>query len=148
VPFLRPAATFAQTFDEITKQLAKYGAVDASDDEGTRQRNVTFVVDVPGYGVPSTATFEYQERYKRSVQGWLRDAYVFEYRIAAPRSRRAHHHHTSWGIHQHCEPPGTTSHEHYEDVERLLLPTHEDFSGLYDRAEPIRCLGLKRKRRS
>jgi hypothetical protein len=148
MPFLRPAATLAQTLDEITKQLAKYGTVDASDDEGTRQRNVAFVVAVPGYGVPTTATFEYRERYKRSAQGWLRDAYVFEYRTAAPRSRRAHHQHSTWGIHQHCEPLGNRSQEHFEDLERLLLPTHEDFSGLHDRAEPIRCLGLKRKRRS
>jgi len=146
MPFLRTAATFTQAFDEITEQLAKYGSVDASDDGGTRQRNMAFVVDVPGYGVPSAATLEYRERYKRSAQGWLRDSYVFEYRTAAPRSRQAHHQHVGWGIHQHCEPPDGTSQEHDEDVERLLLPTHEDFSGLYERGEPIRCLGLRRKR--
>jgi hypothetical protein len=147
MPFLRPTTTLAQTLDEITKQLAKYGSVDASDDEGTRQRNVAFVVDVPGYGVPTVATFEYRERFKRSAQGWLRDAYVFEYRTAAPRTRRAHHEHAPEGIHQHCEPPGRPSRAHYADVERLLLPTHEDFAGLYDRGGPIRCLGPKRRRR-
>ena len=146
MPFLRPSATFTHAFDEISKQLAKYGSVDASDDEGKRQRNVAFVVDVPGYGVPTAATLEYRERYMRSAQGWLRDAYVFEYRIAAPRSRRAHHQHVGWGSHQHCEPAGKTSDEHFEDVERLLLPTHEDFSGAYDRAEPILCLGLRRRK--
>ncbi|HUG06937.1 MAG TPA: hypothetical protein VMQ78_10360 [Candidatus Limnocylindria bacterium] len=125
--------------------MAKYGSVDASDDGGKRQRNVAFVVDVPGYGFPTAATLEYRERYKRSAQGWLRDAYAFEYRTAEPPSRRAHHQHVGWGIHQHCEPIGKKSDEHFEDVERLLLPTHEDFSGFYDRAEPILCLGLKRK---
>jgi hypothetical protein len=146
MPFLRPAATFTQALDEIAKQLSKYGAVDASDDGGTRQRSVAFVVDVPGYGAPTAAILEFRERYKRNAQGWLRDSYVFEYRTPAPRSRRAHHQHVGWGIHQHCEPPGVTSHEHYEDVERLLLPTHEDFSGLHQRGEPVRCLGLKRIR--
>lgn len=146
MPFLRPAATFTQELDEIEKQLRKYGSVDASDDEGKRKRNVAFVVDVPGYGLPRVATLEYRERYKRSAQGWFRDAYAFEYRTSARRSRRAHHQHTAWGIHQHCEPPGRSSHEHYEDLERLLLPTHEDFAGLLDRAQPVQCLGLKRMR--
>ncbi|MGH2490539.1 MAG: hypothetical protein ACRDF9_03440 [Candidatus Limnocylindria bacterium] len=146
MPFQQPTATFTQAFDEVTKQLAKYGSVDASDDGGKRQRNVAFVVAVPGYGIPTVATLEYRERYKRSVQGWLRDSYIFEYRTASPRSRRAHHQHVGWGIHQHCEPPGVASHEHYEDVERLLLPTHEDFSALHERGEPVHCFGLRRKR--
>jgi hypothetical protein len=146
MPFLRTAATFTQALDEIEKQLAKYGSVEASDDEGTARRSVAFVVHVPGYGVPTAATLEYRERYKRSAQGWLRDGYAFEYRTAAPRSRRAHHEHVGWGIHQHCESPENRSPEHYEDVERLLLQTHEDFTRLYDSGEPIRCLGLKRKR--
>jgi len=143
MPFLRPAATFTQALEEITNQLAKYGSVDASDDGGRRRRNVAFVVDVPGYGIRTVATLEYRERYKRSAQGWLRDRYVFEYRTPSPRSRRAHHEHVGWGIHQHCEPPGITSLEHYQDVERLLLATHEDFARLLDRGEPVRCLGLK-----
>lgn len=143
--FLRPAATFAQAFDEIIKQLAKYGEVDASDDTGKRRRSISFLVKVPGYGLPTVVTLDYREKFKQNEQGWLRDSYVFEYRTSVPRSRRAHHQHIAWGIHQHCEPPGRASDEHYEDVERLLLPTHEDFSGLYDRGEPIRCLGLRRK---
>lgn len=148
MPFLRRAGTFAQAFDEIIKQLAKYGEVDASDDTGKRRRSVSFLVEVPGYGLPTAVTLDYREEFKRSAQGWLRDAYVFEYRTTAPRSRRAHHQHVGWGIHQHCEPPGRRSQEHYEDIERLLLPTHEDFSGLYERSEAVQCLGLKRKRGS
>jgi len=144
MPFLHAAATFTQTLDEITKQLAKYGDVEVSDDEGKRRRNVGFRVDVPGYGLPTVLILDYRERYKRSAEGWLRDSYAFEYRTPAPRSRRAHHQHVGWGIHQHCEPPGTPSAEHYADVERLLLQTHEDFASLHDRAEPVRCLGLRR----
>lgn len=146
MPFLRPAATFAQAFHEIIKQLRKYGEVDASDDTGKRRRSISFLVTVPGYGLPTAVTLDYREEFKRSTQGWMRDSYVFEYRTSAPESRRAHHQHTAWGIHQHCEPLNVTSHEHYEDVERLLLPTHEDFAGLVDRARPVQCLGLKRMR--
>lgn len=148
MPFLRTAATFTQAFDETIKQLAKYGDVAASDDGGRRQRVVAFVVDVPGYGAPSAATLEYRERYQRRAEGWLRDGYAFEYRTAGPLSRRAHHQHVGWGIHQHCEPPGIPSSEHYEDVERLLFATHEDFAGLHERSEAVRCLGLKLKRLS
>lgn len=143
MPFLRTAATFTQAFDEVNKQLAKYGEVDASDDEGRRQRIIAFVVSVPGYGAPTAATLEYRERYQRRAEGWLRDGYAFEYRTAAPRSRRAHHQHVGWGIHQHCEPPGIASEQHYEDVERLLFATHEGFIGLHDRGESVRCVGLK-----
>lgn len=146
MPLLRPAATFTQAFDETVKQLAKYGEVDASDDTGKRRRSISFLVKVPGYGLPTAATLDYREEFKRSVQGWLRDSYVFEYRTSAPLSRRAHHQHIAWGIHQHCQPPGRASDEHYEDLERLLLPTHEDFAGLIERAQPVRCFGLKRMR--
>jgi hypothetical protein len=143
VPFLQTAATFAQALDEITKQLGKYGEVEASDDLGKRRRNIGFLVSVPGYGSPTAAVLDYRERYKRSAEGWVRDSYAFEYRTSSPRSRRAHHQHIGWGIHQHCEPPGSASSTHYADLERLLLPTHEDFAGLHDRAEGVRCLGLK-----
>ncbi len=143
MPFLQAAATFAEALDEITTQLGKYGEVEVSDDEGKRQRNISFFVSVPGYGLPTAARLDYRERYKRSAQGWLRDAYAFEYRTSAPKSRRAHHQHVGWGIHQHCEPPGRVSSVHYADLERLLLPTHEEFAGLYERAEPVRCLGLR-----
>jgi hypothetical protein len=141
---MQAAATFAQALDEITEQLSKYGEVEVSDDQGKRRRNIGFLVDVPGYGLPTSAMLDYRERYKRSAQGWLRDSYALEYRTSAPRSRRAHHQHVGWGIHQHCEPPGVTSSIHYADLERLLLPTHEDLAGLYERVEPVRCLGLKR----
>jgi len=148
MPLLRPAATFAQDFDEIIKRLAKYGEVYASDETGQARRSINFLVEVPGYGLPTAATLDYREEFKRSAQGWLRYAYIYEYRTAAPRSRRAHHQHGAWGIHQHCEPPDVISHEHYDDVERLLLPTHEDFAELIDRSEPVRCLGLRRMRRA
>ena len=71
MPFLQAAATFAQALDEITKQLGKYGEVEVSDDEGKRQRNISFFVSVPGYGLPTAARLDYRERYKRSAQGWL-----------------------------------------------------------------------------
>ncbi|MEP6694110.1 MAG: hypothetical protein ABJB39_05660 [Chloroflexota bacterium] len=140
---MQTAASFTQALDEITKQLGKYGEVEVSDDEGRRRRNIGFLLKVPGYGLPTAALLDYRERYKRSAQGWLRDSYVFEYRTPAPRSRRAHHQHVGWGIHQHCEPPGIASTAHHADHERLLLSTHLDFIGLYERSEPVRCLGLK-----
>ena len=148
MPFVRPARTFAQTLDEIAKRLARYGDVEAADEgTGIRRRDLSFVVTAPGYGMPLVATFEFRERYRRMAAGWLREAYVFEYRPLSPKSRRAHHEHGTWGIHQHCEPPGKSSDEHYQDVERLLEPTAEELAGLYDRGEQIRCLGLRRKLR-
>jgi hypothetical protein len=148
VPFVRQPGTFAQTLDEIAKRLANHGDVDAKDDgSATRRRRVSFLVAAPGYGAPTVAIFEYRERYRRMAEGWLREAYAFEYRPVTPRSRRAHHQHGTWGIHQHCEPPGEHSREHYEDVERLLELTLEEFGGMYERAELIRCVGLRRKRR-
>ena len=148
MPFLVPGGAFAQALDEVAKLVGSYGTLDALDEGGRHRRRVSFVLTLPGYGLPTQATLEYSERYRRTDQGWLREGYRFEYRTVDPRSRRAHHQHGRAGIHQHCEPTGGTSRDHYEDVERLLLPTHEDFSALWTHGEPVRCLGLKRKRRS
>ena len=143
--FLVPAGGFTQALEETSKQLAGLGAVQAGDDRGDTIRRVSFLVNAPGWGAVTTTVFDYREEYQRTDQGWLRTRYVFEYRTIDPRSRRAHHRHGVWDIHQHCEPPGRPSGEHYTDVERLLQATHEAFARVYELSAPIVCSGLRIK---
>ena len=143
MPFLLPIGGFRQTVDEIEKQLAYYGDVRSNVQGATTARcSVSFEVSAPGYGAETVAEFVYRERYRRAAGGWLREHYVYEYR--AFRSRTAHHQHGAWGVHRHCEATGHPSRAHYADVERLLQPTHEGFVRLYERAQPVRCFGLRR----
>lgn len=104
------------------------------------ERQVSFVVGTPGYGAPATAVFAYEERYRRTRQGWLRSGYRYEYRVRGTLARRAHHDHDPQGVHQHCrEARRPERHRHYEDIPRLLEPTHEEFVRQHARAEEIHC---------
>lgn len=137
---------FQQGFEEIEKRLARFGTVESKDEGGaTPRRHVSFLLSVPGYQQPTEAVLEYHERYRRSREGWIRDAYFFEYRPQRPRSRKAHHQHGAWGVHQHCEAPGRPSTEHYTDDERLLHSTHDEFVRLYLTGRTVSCVGLRRK---
>lgn len=143
MPILVPASGFAQGLDEIESRLLPFGSITVTDD-GDASRRVRFLVDAPGFGLPTVAVFEFVEWFDRTAQGWLRVRYKFEYRPAA--SRKAHHHHGSWGFHQHCEPPGRASTDHYEDDERLIMQTVDAFTQLYASGQPIQCVGLRKLR--
>jgi len=137
---------FQQGFEEIEKRLARFGRVESKDEGGaTARRHVSFLLSIPGYQDLTEAIIEYHERYRRSREGWIRDAYLFEYRPQRPRSRKAHHQHGAWGVHQHCEAPGRPSTEHYADHERLLDVTHDEFIRIHVSGDPVRCVGLRPK---
>lgn len=142
---LVPFGRFRQRIDAIEKMLAAVGDAETRDTrtQGS-ERSVSFSVTAPGYGSPTEAVFEYRERYRRTREGWLRDRYFYEYRPQPPPSRRAHHDHEPYGIHQHCrEPRRPEAHRHCADVPRLLEHTHEEFAHLYLRESEIRCAGLR-----
>src|SRR5579859_5637516 len=118
MPYLVPLAAFDQQLHEHARLLAQFGSVEAYY-EGRVDVRTRFLVEAPGYGLPTQADFEFVEWYRRTTQGWLRLRYKFEYRPAD--GRRAHH--LAVGPadpHQHCEPPGRRSKTHYADDERLL----------------------------
>lgn len=143
MPYLLPNSGFDQTLDEIEQLLSPFGDVSVQRD-GTTDTRISFLVSAPGYGQPQEAVFEYREWYHLTSQGWLRVRYKFEYRPTD--SRKAYHngHQGHWGPHQHCEPRGRRSGNHYADYERLLQPTIEELGLLYARHEQIECIGLRR----
>lgn len=101
MPFVLPISGLRQTIEGIEKQLAYYGDVRVMLRGATTARcAVSFEVAAPGYGADTVAEFMYRERYHRTAEGWLREAYLYEYRAFG--SRAAHHQHGGWGIHQHC----------------------------------------------
>lgn len=145
--YLIPLSGFDQEITEAARMLAQLGDVDAHV-TGSASVHVSFVVDAPGYGLPTAAVFEFSEWFHRSDQGWLRERYAYEYRPLD--SRKAHHmgHSGVTGPHQHCEPPGRRASAHYGDHERLLRPTAEELATVFARRRPIDCRGLRRLRGS
>lgn len=137
-------AAFQRRFEEIEKMLASVGEAETRDSGADRaSRSVSFTVNAPGYGLPREATFEYRERYRRTDEGWLREAYEYEYRPQPPPSRRAHHDHRPYGVHQHChEASFSRPRSHYLDRARLLEEVHEAFEHLYAEGGPVQCAGL------
>ena len=143
MPYLIPANGFDQSIDELAVMLSQYGDVHLARDGATDVR-VRFTVEAPGYGEPLEATFEYCEWFHATAEGWLRRRYKFEYRPTGSRKAYHHGHAGGWGAHQHCEPPGRTSGNHYADYERVLLQAVEEFGRLYASETPIVCFGLRR----
>ncbi len=147
MPVLVPASGFGQQVEEFAKQLSYLTeAVEAADDERSPIRATSYLVEVPDARSGVTTTFDYREEFRRTRGGWLRSRYWYELRLsrantAELHSRRAHHQHEVWGIHQHCETP-TSPDGHYADVERLLQATHELFVKRYAASQPIDCAGL------
>jgi hypothetical protein len=139
------SGAFRQRVEAIEKMVASVGEPEALDTGGSGpRRSISFTVVAPGHGLPREATFEYRERYRRIAEGWLREAYLYEYRPASSPSRRAHHEHRPYGVHQHCRQAFRREvSSHYEDRLRSVEETHEDFERLYFDREPIRCDGLR-----
>lgn len=143
MPYVIPASGFEQSLDELAQMLSQYGDVHLQRDGSTDIR-VSFVVEAPGYGEQLEAVFEYCEWFHPTTQGWLRQRYRFEYRPNGSRKAYHHGHSGGWGTHQHCEPPGRRSGNHYADYERVLQQAAEEFGRLYARPTPISCFGLRR----
>lgn len=147
---LIPAGGFTQQLEEFAKQLAYLSdVVDVGDDRGAQLRSTSFRVELPDPSSGASTIFDYREEFRRTQGGWLRTRYHFELRVSQPNernrlhSRKAHHEHEDWGIHQHCESPGRPG-AHYVDVERLKQATHEDFLRFVAKGSPIECSGLVR----
>ncbi len=147
MPVLVPASGFRQQVEEFAKQLSYLTeAVEVADDERTPVRATSYLARVPDARSGMTTTFDYREEFRRTSGGWLRSRYWYELRLsesesAALHSRRAHHQHEFWDIHQHCETPAVPD-DHYADVERLLQATHELFVKQYAASAPMDCAGL------
>lgn len=139
-----PLTGFSQRVDSIEKMLQPIGEVTVEDLASDRARTLSFRAEAPGYGLPRLAVFQYRELYRRVVQGWSREQYLYEYRPDPAPSRRAHHDHPPRGVHQHCrEAARPEAHAHYEDRPRLLEEAHEEFTRLYLDAASIDCGGLR-----
>lgn len=147
MPVLIPAGAFAQQVHEVAKKLHGLSdRVEIDDDEGTPRRATSYLVELVDPVTGITATFDYREEFTRTPAGWLRAGYVYELRLSQPfahtlDSRRGHHEHEPLGIHQHCETPARAD-DHYADVERLLLATHELFVMQVASRTAIDCAGL------
>lgn len=147
MPVVVPASGFRQQVEEFAKQLAYLTeVVEVADDERTPIRATSYLVQIPDARSGVTTTLDYREEFRRTDGGWTRTRYWYELRVSRPNtaqlhSRRAHHQHQSWGIHQHCQTP-TRLDDHYADVERLLQATHELFVKRYAASSPIDCAGL------
>jgi len=149
VPHFIPANGFAQQVAEFVKQLEFLtdDGVDADDDEGTSTRRTSYLVVIPDAHTGTATTFDYREEFRKITGGWLRSRYTYELRVTQPRgtalhSRRAHHEHDPWGVHQHCQSPSSWDDAHYADVERLLQATHELFVRQFASSSAIDCSGL------
>ncbi len=143
MPYVIPASGFDQSIDEAAQFLSQFGDVDLQVDGSTDIR-VSSLVTAPGYGAPIEVVFEYREWYHLTDQGWLRVRYKFEYRPKDSRKAYHHGHPGEWGAHQHCEPSGRKSGNHYQDHERVLLQAAEELGRLYASGAPIDCVGLRR----
>lgn len=76
------------------------------------RRYVHLRIALPGYGTHA-ATFEYEEAYERSREGWRLSGYQYELRFEpAPSGRWAEHWHDAV-FHRHCEPPRGPHSDHY-----------------------------------
>lgn len=153
--FFVPTSGFTQQVEEFAKQLT--GLVDrgieVNDDGASPTRSTSYYVEIPDAGSGVTTTFDYREEFQRVAGGWLRSRYIYELRFSEPKSemqhsRRAHHEHDPWGIHQHCQSPAFPRDIHYVDVERLLQATHEAFVQQFATASPVVCSGLVPLKRS
>ena len=149
MPYFVPANGFRQQVDEFAKQLSYLAdeGVKADDDEGSPTRAISYLVEIPDARTGIRTTFDYREEFQRVAGGWLRSRYFYELRISPTRnesthSRKAHHLHDVWGIHQHCRASTSADDVHYADVERLLQPTHELFVHQFASSSPIECSGL------
>ncbi len=140
---LVPFGHFRQRVDAIEKLLGPLGDVAVEELAADGARTLKFVLMSPGHDLPTRAVFEYRERYERTGGGWLRDRYFYEYRPRPSPSRRAHHDHGPYGVHQHCREAGrAATAPHYRDVTRLLEETHEEFAEQFLNAVEIDCTGL------
>ncbi|HZQ48999.1 MAG TPA: hypothetical protein VFB69_01695 [Candidatus Dormibacteraeota bacterium] len=146
MPLVVPANGFAQQVEEFGKQLLYLSDhVEVADDQGNLVRATSYLVELPAAD-GTIATFDYREEFTRTRVGWRRRRYAFELRLTEPtsrslHSRRAHHLHEPWAIHQHCKTAASAD-EHYADVERLLQATHELFLKQWLSGAPIDCAGL------
>lgn len=149
MPHFVPASGFAQQVEEFVKQLSYLTdeEVVADDDGASPTRQTSYVVAIPDDRTGVATTLDYREEFKKIAGGWLRSRYSYELRVSQPRSadlhsRKAHHQHDPWGIHQHCQTPSLHDDAHYTDVERLLQATHELFVRQFASSSPITCSGL------
>jgi hypothetical protein len=146
MPVFVPANGFTQQVEEFAKQLLYLSdQIEVADDHGDPLRATSYLVELPAAN-GDLATFDYREEFTRTRIGWQRRRYAFELRFAKPdsrslHSRRAHHLHDPWAIHQHCETPASPD-DHFGDVERLLQATHELFLKQWLSGAPIDCAGL------
>ncbi len=146
-----PVSGFSQQVEEFKKQLSFLAdqGVEVNDDEGTPTRSTSYYVEIPDPKTGIMTTFDYREEFQRVDHGWLRSRYFYELRFSAPNtaeqhSRRAHHEHAPWAVHQHCQTPTRPDDHHYADVERLLQATHETFVRQFLSASAVDCSGLVR----
>jgi hypothetical protein len=146
VPLVVPATGFTQQVEEFAKQLLYLSDdVEIADDHGDPLRATSYLAELMTID-GNTATFDYREEFTRTRGGWQRRRYAFELRFAEPtsgslHSRKAHHLHEPWAVHQHCKT-ATSKDAHYADVERLLQATHELFLKQWLSVSPIDCAGL------
>jgi hypothetical protein len=146
MPLVVPATGFAQQVEEIAKQLLYLSdEVEVGDDHGDPIRATSYRVELMAAD-GNTATFDYREEFARTRAGWQRRRYAFELRFTKPtsrslHSRKAHHLHEPWAVHQHCKT-AVSADAHYADVERLLQATHELFVKQWLSVTPIDCAGL------
>ncbi len=146
MPLVVPANGFAQQVEEFAKQLLYLSDhVEVADDQGDPVRATSYLVELPA-AEGTIATFDYREEFTRTRVGWQRRHYAFELRFTEPtsrslHSRKAHHLHEPWAVHQHCKT-ATSTDGRYADVERLLQATHELFVKQWLSVTPIDCAGL------
>ncbi|HET7701494.1 MAG TPA: hypothetical protein VFM06_11585 [Candidatus Limnocylindria bacterium] len=146
MPLVVPATGFTQQVEEFAKQLLYLSEdVEVADDQGDPVRATSYLVELVTT-TGNTATFDYREEFMRTRAGWERRRYAFELRYTEPtsgslHSRRAHHLHEPWAVHQHCKTAKSPA-DHYADVERLLQATHELFVRQWLSVTPIDCAGL------
>ncbi len=149
MPLFVPASGFTQQVEEFAKQLNALvdRGIEVNDDKASPTRSTSYYVEIPDARTGVTATFDYREEFRKVERGWLRSRYIYELRFSLPNrdvqhSRRAHHEHDPWVIHQHCQTPSCPENVHYADVERLLQATHDVFVRQFMSAATVDCSGL------
>ena len=142
------AHAFEQRLATLAEIFETDGDVLVDDVRSARRRRVRIEVEAPGYGLPRSATYEYEEWYRGTAGGWTLTDYQYEVRLGPPPSgRKAYHWHDDF-FHFHCEDSGgPEAVDHYRGyVVDLLEDARPDFLAIHALGR-VDCSGLHPLRR-
>lgn len=123
--------------------MSELGEVTLESTGRTGTREIRIIGTAPGYGLATSATFDYRELFQAVDRvTWELIRYTYEYRTA-DGGRRGYHLHDV-GFHAHCvDPREPRGDHHYRAPEIDLFEAHDEFRLLYVTGTPVSCRDLR-----